>query len=252
MLLQEMPWSKVDALSRSTPVVIPVAALEQHGDHLPVFTDSMLLGEVVRRSHEAMASKVLVTPLQWLGNSEHHLDFPGSMSASPRVYLDLLRDMVENFLFHGFKRILILNGHGGNIVPMQQAMFELRQKYRAQNDLLLASATYWLLGGEPKKVDSTLFQDQVLHACEYETSMVMRIRPDLVEDVTRLETIDHTGGIEPAHRAWITKDRTDRGHIGSPQFATPEKGETCFRVFTQDVIGLMQRLVDWDGKSWVV
>ena len=257
MLLEEMPWLMVDKLSRNTPVVIPVAALEQHGHHLPVFTDSMLLGEVVRRAHKAngatepVGSQVLITPLQWLGNSEHHLDFPGSMSASPRVYLDLLRDMVENFLNHGFKRILILNGHGGNIVPAQQAMFELRQKYRDKHDLLLVSATYWLLGGQPKQVDPSMFQDQVLHACEYETSMIMRIRPELVGPVQNLETVSHADGIAPAHRAWITKDRSTCGHIGSPQFATPEKGETCFEVFQKDVVRLWERMIAWDGKSWV-
>ena len=70
MLLAEQTWPTIDSLSRDIPVVFPVAANEQHGHHLPVFTDSMLLGEVVRRAEEVMAAKVLVTPLQWLGNSE--------------------------------------------------------------------------------------------------------------------------------------------------------------------------------------
>ena len=69
---------------------------------------------------------MLFAPMMWLGNSEHHLDFAGTMSAAPRVYLDLLRDLVENFLFHNFTRIVLINGHGGNIVPSQQAVFELR------------------------------------------------------------------------------------------------------------------------------
>src|ERR1700710_3111685 len=105
MDLQDMTWPKVAALSKDTPVVIPIAALEQHGRHMPVFTDSLLLGEVLRRvkENDSMKKRVLFTPLQWLGNSEHHLDFPGTMTASPRVYLDLLKDMVENFLFHGFR-----------------------------------------------------------------------------------------------------------------------------------------------------
>src|SRR3989449_9100542 len=119
MDLQEMTWPKVASLSKDTPVVIPIAALEQHGRHMPVFTDSMLCGEVIRRVSEKLRDRVLFTPLMWLGNSEHHLDFAGTMSAAPRVYLDLLRDMVENFLFHGFTRIVVVNGHGGNIVPAQ-------------------------------------------------------------------------------------------------------------------------------------
>ena len=134
MNLSELTWPEVDGLSRDLPVVIPVAALEQHGHHLPVFTDSMLLGEVVRRTSEVMKTRVLFTPLMWLGNSHHHLDFPGTMSASPRLYLDLLNDLIENMLTHGFRRIVLLNGHGGNSIPGKQAVFEVRQRHRLRQD----------------------------------------------------------------------------------------------------------------------
>src|SRR5437762_1891506 len=149
MQLADLKWPDIAAVSRDLPVVIPIAALEQHGRHMPLFTDSLLLGEVICRVTERLKDRVLFTPLMWLGNSEHHLDFPGTMTAAPRVYLDLLKDMVENFLFHGFRRIVLVNGHGGNIVPGQQAMFELRQKYRQRGDLILLSTTYWTL--RPKK-----------------------------------------------------------------------------------------------------
>ena len=117
MLLQEMTWPEIGNLSRDIPVLVPVAALEQHGRHMPVFTDSLLLGEVVRRVGEAMTDRVLIAPLMWLGNSHHHLDFQGTLSASPRVYLDLLNDLAENLIAHGFRRIVFVNGHGGNITP---------------------------------------------------------------------------------------------------------------------------------------
>lgn len=250
MNLYELKWPDVAALSPDFPVVIPIAALEQHGRHMPVFTDSLLLGEVVRRVQEKMTGKVLFVPLMWLGNSEHHLDFPGSMSASPRVYLDLLRDMVENMLFHGFRRIVLLNGHGGNIVPSQQAMFELRQKYRARRDLLLLSSTYWTLGGKPHEVDSSIKQQQMGHACEFETSMMLRIRPDLVGDLSKVEAASFGVGFGQAHRAWTTKDRTNEGHIGDPRQATAEKGEVIFRTFAADVVTLLERMIAWNGTSW--
>ena len=81
----------------------------------------------------------------WLGNSHHHMDFPGTVSAEPRVWLDLLCGLVDNFITHGFRRIVVLNGHGGNDVPGRQATFELRQKHRERADLLLLFATYWNL-----------------------------------------------------------------------------------------------------------
>jgi creatinine amidohydrolase len=247
MHLYEQKWSDVAALSR---VLIPIAALEQHGRHMPVFTDSLLLGEVLRRVQEKLHDRVLFVPLMWLGNSEHHLDFPGSMSASPRVYLDLLRDMVENFVFHGFRRIVLLNGHGGNIIPAQQSMFELRQKYRQRSDLLLLSTTYWTLGGKPHEVDKSIQQQQMGHACEWETSMVLRIRPDLVGDLSPIQPVEFGNAFSPAHRAWITKDRTEPGHIGDPRHATAQKGETIFRVFSADVVSLMERVMAWDGQQW--
>ena len=155
MHLHEMAWPQVAALPVETPVVIPIAALEQHGQHMPLFTDSLLLSEVVRRAHEPLAERVLFAPLMWLGNSQHHLDFAGTMSAAPRTYLDLLKDVVGNFLFHGFQRIVLLNGHGGNTVPSHQALFELRQERRRASGLLLA-ATYWSLGAKPNALDPSI------------------------------------------------------------------------------------------------
>jgi creatinine amidohydrolase len=248
--LLELAWPKVEALSKDIPVVIPVAALEQHGRHMPVFTDSLLLGEIVRRVEEVVRDRVLFLPLTWLGNSHHHMDFPGTVSAAPRLYLDLLMNLMENMLVHGFRRIVLLNGHGGNIVPAQQATFEVRQKYRERNDLLLLSTTYWTLGGRPNEVDPTIRQDRMGHACEWETSMILRIAPHLVGDLKPVDPAPFGNAFEPAHRAWITRDRTADGHIGDPRQATAEKGETILKVFAADVVALLERVRAWDGRSW--
>ena len=250
MQLFEMNWPQVAALSKDTPVVFPIAALEQHGRHMPVFTDSLLLGEVIRRASERLTDRVLFAPLMWLGNSDHHLDFAGTLSAAPRTYLDLLETLMENFIQHGFKRLVFVNGHGGNIVPGQQAVFELRQKHRQRSDLLLLSATYWGLGGKPYEVDTTITQRQMGHACEWETSMILRIAPHLVGDLSKVEPVEFGSAFEPASRGWITKDRTEPGHIGDPRHATAEKGEALFRVFSDDVVKLLERVIAWDGRGW--
>ncbi len=250
MDLADLKWTDVAALPRSTPVVIPIAALEQHGRHMPLFTDSLLLGEVLRRVKQSFPNDVVFTPLMWLGNSEHHLDFPGTLTASPRIYLDLLEDMVENFIFHGFQRIVFVNGHGGNIVPAQQALFEVRQNHRDRDDLLLLSTTYWTLGSKPQESCPELKQPHMGHAGEWETSMILRLAPHLVGDVAKLEPVEFGNPFEPAHRAWITKDRTVSGHIGDPAEATPEKGEKLFELFSADVVSFLKRVVAWDGASW--
>lgn len=249
MELANLTWPDVDALDRDTPVIIPVAALEQHGHHMPVFTDSLLLGEIIRRAHEQLQDSTLLVPLMWLGNSHHHMDFPGTVSAEPRVYLDLLSGLVDNFITHGFRRIVVFNGHGGNDVPGRQATFELRQRYRERADLLLLFATYWNLA-DPASSISGLQQDCMQHACEWETSMILRLNPDLVKDHENTEDVDMGNPFTPAQRAWIIPDRTATGHIGAASAATAEKGEQLFELFSGGVVSMLQRVINWDGKSW--
>lgn len=250
MELASLTWPAVSALSKDTPVVIPVAAVEQHGPHLPVFTDSFLLGEIARRAAAELGDAVLWVPLTWLGNSDHHMDFAGTLSAAPRVYLDLLNGLAENFLAHGFRRIVFLNGHGGNDVPGRQAIFELRQRHRDRADLLLLFATYWALGGEPWRAEASIQQREMGHACEWETSMMLRLNPKLVGDFSKLAPIAQGHAFSPVPRGWITKDRTAPGYIGAPHLASAEKGEAIFRTFADDVVQLLRKVAAWDGKSW--
>ncbi len=251
MQLSELKWPEIEGLPKDTPVVIPIAAVEQHGHHLPLFTDSMLLGEIMRRAHIGFEAQVLVTPLQWLGNSHHHLDFAGTLSAPPRVYLDLLCGLIDNCLRHGFKRILLINGHGGNDVPGKQAVFEIRQKFRERDDLLLLLATYWSLASEePKSRIANLEQSEMAHACEWETSMMLRLAPALVGDYQAVEVIEPGNPFRPASRAWVTQDRSALGHIGWPHLATAEKGEALFSLFADGLQHMFRRMIDWDGQSW--
>ena len=249
MDLADLSWPAVAALPRTTPVVFPVAALEQHGRHMPVFTDSMLLGEVVRRVKLApVAQKCLFAPLTWLGNSHHHCDFPGTLSATPRVYLDLLKDLANNFIAHGFTRVVFVNGHGGNIGPLQQALFELRQDHRTNRELLLLSLTYWDAAGAPKLPG--LVQTQMGHACEWETSMVLRLNPALVAVPPRdVPEVPFGVGFAPGYRGWVMGDRSEPGHIGTPAAATPEKGEALFEHFAGGVAAFLTRVVNWQ-RGW--
>lgn len=249
MELAHLTWPDVDGLDPDTPVIIPVAALEQHGRHMPVFTDSMLLGEIVRRAHERLKGKTLLVPLMWLGNSHHHMDFPGTVSARPRVWLDLLDGLVDNFVTHGFRRIVVINGHGGNDVPSRQTTFEIRQRYRDRRDLLILSATYWDLADPATEIEG-LHQNQMGHACEWETSMILRLRPDLVKGHTEVSEVKFGNPFRPAQRAWIMPDRSKAGHVGAPAAASPEKGEQLLESFANGLTEFMTRVIGWDGKSW--
>lgn len=243
MNLHELSWPQVADLPRTIPVVIPIAAVEQHGRHLPLMTDSMLLGEVWRRAHAQMSQQVLSLPLQWLGNSHHHMDFQGTLSAEPQVYLDLLRSKIDNLVYHGFQRILILNGHGGNDVPGKQVVFEAKQRYRNRKEFEFLFATYWGLGTEVWPHASKFEQQEMGHACEWETSMMLRLAPQLVGDYRSALPVSFAQPHGPAYLAWTTQERSIVGHIGSPHLATEEKGELLFERFSNEVVKLLKSLV---------
>jgi creatinine amidohydrolase len=245
-----MTWPQQQALSRDIPVILPIAAVEQHGEHMPCGTDTILTMEIVARMEKILGNRALIGPTLWLGNSDHHLDFGATISAAPRTYLDCLHSLVENMLSAGFRRILLLNGHGGNDVPGKQAVFELRQKYRDRSDLLLLLSTYWTLGFEPWLKDPSIQQREMGHACEWETSMMLAIDPSLVGDYKATKTVEFGNSFHPASRGWITKDRSPVGHIGSPQFASAAKGEILLSGFSEAAVGLVERMIQWDGKSW--
>ena len=250
MELANLSWPKLSALPKDIPVVVPIAALEQHGHHLPVFTDSLLLDEVLRRVRGDLGERVLFTPLMWLGNSDHHLDFCGTLSAPPRGYLDLLVGLAENLVQHGFRRIVFVNGHGGNDVPARQAVFELRQRHRNRQDLLFLLGTYWSLGARPWETMPSLHQREMGHACEWETSMILRLAPQLVGDYLSAMPVPPGNAFTPAVRGWTTRDRSVPGHIGWPHLATAEKGDHLFQTFALDVRALIERVIEWDGVSW--
>jgi len=247
--LSELSWPAVDRLPRDTPVVLPIAALEQHGPHLPLYTDSFLVSEVARRANDQLGTRVLFAPVMWLGNSHHHLDFAGTITAAPRAYLDILRTMVDCVLAHGFKRIVLLNGHGGNSVPGQHVLYEVRQAHRDRKDLLLVLANYWALGSDPAPAIPGL-KHRIEHACQWETSMMLRLRPDLVGDFRAVEKTEWGNPFNPASRAWIMPDVSPQGHVGDPALATAEIGEALLQAFTADVVAFLQRVTDWDGRSW--
>ena len=143
---------------------------------------------------------------------------------------------------------MFLNGHGGNDVPGKQVVFEVRQKYRERKDLLLLFGTYWLLG--PPTPTPGFVQDHMGHACEWETSMMLRLAPHLVGEYLKTELVPFGTPFEPATRGWTTPDRSGPGHIGDPRAASAQKGEQLFGRFAADAVALLKRVIAWDGRSW--
>ena len=132
----------------------------------------------------------------------------------------------------------------------QQAVFEARQRFTVRrDDLLLLAATYWALGSKPDELDPTITQKRMGHACEWETSMILHLAPNLVGDLSAIEPVSMAMPFDPATQGWITKERTEPGHIGDPQRASALKGQALFRVFSHDVVTFLERVIAWDGRS---
>ena len=129
MILAEMTSPEINALPRDIVVLMPVASCEQHSLHLPVFTDSMIGGEVARRVHERVPDDVLVLPVQWLGYSQHHIRYPGTISAISETHLLLMMDVVASMVGYGFKKILVQNSHGGNGPNISVLLQRLMERY---------------------------------------------------------------------------------------------------------------------------
>ena len=157
MLLIEMTSPEVDALSRDIVVLIPIASCEQHSIHLPVFTDSMIGGEVARRVHERIPDDVLVLPVQWLGYSQHHIRYPGTVSAISETHLLLMMDIVASMVGHGFQKILVQNSHGGNSsgisVLLQRLVEPPRCRYSLSPTISAAPST---ISGRLRRLVSSL------------------------------------------------------------------------------------------------
>jgi len=242
MRFHDMTWPELRDVPRDSSVVLaPIAACEQHSRHLPTFTDTILVTGVAEGVEQRLPRQVLLLPTQWFGASHHHLRFGATLSADVDTHIDMLCDQLTPLLDDGHQRILILNGHGGNIDTMQVALRRLQPRYRNR---ALTAASYWDLAAKelaelaqgPRKVMG--------HACEYETSMVLALRPDLVR---RDQIKDDPPPPEPELRGlYIAEDmkqRTDHGAVGYPELATAEKGRTFLEAAINRTVEVVQALL---------
>ena len=181
---EEIEWRELRAdqlrekARQDAIVILPVASLEQHGPHLPVEVELDAGGSgrhPHRRITAAKSQPVLVLPVLWTGLSEHHMSFGGTITLDNSAFAAVVEGVVRSVLRHGFKRIVLLNAHGGNENALRAITDDLTPRYRAA----IIQFTYWYAAAVPiARILET--QGGLSHACEAETSMMMALRPDLV------------------------------------------------------------------------
>ena len=217
---------------RNAIVILPIASLEQHGPHLPVEVDSMLGEAVAARTAEKILAEgqpVLVLPVVWTGLSEHHMSFGGTVTLDNAAFTAVIEGVVRSVLRHGFRRIVLLNAHGGN----ENALRAITDELTPRLGVPIVQLTYWYAAAVAiAKILET--QGGLQHACEAETSMMMAVRPDLValdriglaQSNTTPDVSDVVGG--GVYRWRSIGSRSGSGVIGNPEAATPAKGEALF------------------------
>ena len=224
MKLAEATWKEVDALSRDVVVVIPTAALEQHGPHLPLLTDTLLVTAVAEAVDNNLSDKMVLTPTLWLGASGHHLNFSGTLSASFEAHMGAIESVIESLIPHRFSRFFVLNGHGGNLGPNDLILRALKQRHP---NLTFAHKGYYDFAKEEiaTVLDGPL--KEMCHACEAETSLMMHLHPTQV----RSELIRDDGfSPDPAVSSLISTfdEITEEGSRGYATLATAAKGHRIF------------------------
>jgi creatinine amidohydrolase len=239
MRFHEMTWPLLRQVPRDhTLVLAPIAACEQHSRHLPTFTDTLLVTAVAEGVERRLPEQVLLLPTLWFGASSHHLRFGATLSAAVDTHVDMLCDLLVPLLEDGHRRVLLLNGHGGNIDTMQLALRRLQPRYR---DRQLTAASYWDLAAKELAELAEGPRKNMGHACEFETSMVLALRPDLVRCE---EIVNDPPPAEPALRGLFLaedmKQRTNHGGVGYPELASAEKGQ----AFLEAAIGRTVEVVE--------
>lgn len=253
--MAEVEWQRMKAqeLRRlaelNAVVILPVASIEQHGPHLPTMTDTRLGHEVaVRAARKAYQKRpVVVTPVVWAGLSEHHMPFGGTLTVSHATFHAVLRDLVRSITRHGFNDIVISNSHGGNMTAMQQFCEEMSPEISAT----LVATTYPMEAAE--EIGKILEdQENLSHACEAETSMMMACEAELVDttDLASLNNPDGQGGRflsagKGSYRWRPYTPMTSHGATGMPGRASADKGERLFEAAATAIADLIL-----DPETW--
>lgn len=167
-----------DSLPQETVAVLPIGAIEQHGPHLPVWVDSCINELLLDQALEAMptAAPVLALPLQAVGKSNEHLAFAGTLTLSCDTLVAMLLELGESVHRAGIRRLILLNSHGGQ----PQVMDIVARELRVRHAMLVVNAA-WFDMGVPDNLFSASECRHGIHGGEIETSLMLHLRPDLVD-----------------------------------------------------------------------
>ena len=254
MRWEQLTSPEIGALDRErTVVVLPIGSVEQHGNHMPLGTDT-LLAQSVSLAAADQAEGVVVLPPPWYGFSPHHMRFPGTVTLRVETLMAVTADIVASLVAHGFRRVLIVNGHGGNSGVIDVLASTLGHQHYGK--ARIAALTYFTLAREAIAALRRSVPGGMGHACEFETAMLLHVHPELVH-------MDRAAAIYPdPGSSYLTTDLvgasairvyhdfgdlSPTGTLGDPLLATPEAGKAFFEASTSALAAFIA-----DFRGWTI
>jgi creatinine amidohydrolase len=230
---EDFTWPEIREVVKAGPVVVlPVGTIEQHGPHLPLSTDVLTAAGISRLAVERLAGEALLMPPVFYAFNEHHLDFPGTIAINGDTFVHYVTDIGRSLAHHGFRKILLVNGHGSNVPFLDIAA----RNITIQTEAICAMIPWWNL--IPKALFDELreseFPGGMAHGCELETSLLLYLNGDLVQfdraekDISFQKTEFFYWDLQRPSpvffQEWFSR-YSKTGTVGDPTKATREKGE---------------------------
>jgi creatinine amidohydrolase len=243
-----LTWAEMnDAIAMQKMILLPTGSTEQHGRHLPLDVDVFLAESVCLEAGRRAPDKILVLPPIAYGLNLHHIDFPGTIHIEPEVFIAFCVNVTKSVAYHGFKKILLVNGHGSN----QPLIDLIARKTTLATDSLCAALSYFPLAMEAfKTVQDT---PVIAHADEFETSLYLHLAPERVQ-------MEYAGAGNDVMGRWLSSDSTGNypvrfndywgrwtttGVHGDPTKATAAKGKVLFEAAVSGLVRLVDELRAW-------
>lgn len=242
--LSHLTWPEIAALDKEEGVVIlPIGAVEQHGPHLPTLTDTLIVTHLLDAALTRLPADARAWALPSLnyGKSNEHIGFPGTISLSNATLNAVLHDIAANVAAAGFRRLALINGHGGNVAVLEAAARDIRA---ATGLLCFCIQPAFLV--EPPFAISDQERRLGFHAGEIETSLVLAIAPDLVhmdQALAHYADFPDSGAplffFGPTMTAWLSRDWSESGVFGDATLGTAEKGRALIESTVERLAALL-------------
>ncbi|MEZ4521007.1 MAG: creatininase family protein [Thermomicrobiales bacterium] len=251
LILADLSWPEVDEIrDQVEAVLIPVGSNEQHGPNLALKMDIIGATEFCNRAAAKRNPKLMVAPSMPWGVSYHHMNFPGTITLSPDTFGQILVEVVGSLMEHGFERFMIINGHGGNIAPLGNALVRINEEL---GPTFVGSATYFSFADKDLGPKFDFDKDIVGHACQMETAVAMYLAPEIVktDSLSAGEMTDLTYELRGTlQRYGVTvpyrfDEYTRNGALGDARKATREIGEALMSSAIDNFVEFMDEIVEW-------